>query len=129
MRRGMILVHLHVVRRLRMRLCCAVLRGSLSLLLLLNARGDSLVERRVLQVHRWHEWSSELLLGDEWVQLGLLRRPSLKGIDSQQAAHKVDERNPVVQFCSGKLDGISGESRKQNTDLAPPPLASYSSLA
>lgn len=68
MRRTMILVHLHVVCGLGMRcLGCPLLARSLSLLLLLNARGNRLIERGVLQVHRWHEGASKLLLGDEWM--------------------------------------------------------------
>lgn len=107
MRRGVVLIHLHVVRSLRMRrLCCPLLTGGLGLLLLLDTRCDSLVERRVLQVHRRHEGASELLLGDEWVQLGLLRRPSLKRVDRQQPAHEVNECNPVVQFYPDWLGEI-----------------------
>lgn len=97
--RSVVLVHLHVVRRLRMCcLCCSLLTGSLGLLLLLYARCDSFVERCVLQVHRWYKRTSELLLGDERVQLGLLRGPSLKRVDRQQATHEVNECDPVVQL-------------------------------
>lgn len=73
--RSMLLVwvHLHRVCGLCLSsLSSPLFASSLSLLLLLDSGGDSLVDGRVLQVHRRHEWTSKLLLGDEGVQLGLL---------------------------------------------------------
>jgi hypothetical protein len=67
------LIHLHGVGILRMRsLGRSLFAGSLGTLLLLNTWGG-LAGSRVLEVHRWHERSGELLLGDERVQFGLLR--------------------------------------------------------
>lgn len=110
--RGVVLIHLHVVRRLRMRrLCGPLLTRSLGLLLLLDARCDSLVERRVLQVHWWYEGTSELLLGDEGMQLGLLWGPPLERVDRQQTTHEVNECNAVVQLYTDWL-GDSPVSRK-----------------
>jgi hypothetical protein len=37
------------------------------------------------------------------VQFGLLGRPSLERVDRQQAADKVDECHPVVEFCKAKM--------------------------
>lgn len=80
--RLMELVHLYRVGILHLsRLCCSLFAGSLSLLLLLNTRSDGLVERRVLQVHWRHKRPGELLLSDKRMQLGLLGRPPLQGID------------------------------------------------
>lgn len=73
LRWSMELVHLHGIGILRMRrLSCSLFASSFGLLLLLNPR-SWLIGRRILEIHWWHEWPSELLLGDERVQLGLLR--------------------------------------------------------
>jgi hypothetical protein len=80
-------IHLHRVRSLCLhRLClrclsCSLLASSFRLLLLLDTWSNGLVDSCVLQIHWGNEWTSELLLCDEWVQFGLLGRPSLKGID------------------------------------------------
>lgn len=105
MGRCVVLIHLHVVRVLRMRcLCCTLLTGSLGLLLLLDTRCNSLVERRVLQIHRWYKRTSELLLGDERVQLRLLRGPPLQRVDRQETTHEVNECNPIVQLYTDWSD-------------------------
>jgi hypothetical protein len=46
--------------------------GGLGTLLLLNAWGG-LAGSRIFEIHGWHERPGELLLGNEWVQFGLLR--------------------------------------------------------
>lgn len=67
------LVHLHGIGILRMRrLSCSLFASGFGLLLLLNPR-SWLIGRRILEIHWWHEWPRELLLGDKRVQLGLLR--------------------------------------------------------
>lgn len=75
MRLWVVLVHLHGVGCLGCRLCMRrpLLTRVFGCLLLLNSRRNSLVERGILQVHRWYEGSGELLLCDERMQLGLLR--------------------------------------------------------
>lgn len=79
--------------------------GSFSLLLLLNTGSDGLVWRRIFQVHGRHKRTRELLLSDEGVQLGLLRRPALERVDCEQTPYKVDECYPVVElYDNGKLD-------------------------
>ena len=73
--RSMLLVwvHLHRVCGLCLSsLGSPLFASGLSLLLLLDTGGDGLVNGRILQVHRRHEWTSKLLLSDERVQLGLL---------------------------------------------------------
>ena len=107
-------------------LCCSLLTSSLSLLLLLDAGSNSLVERRVLQVHRRYEWTRELLLGDEGVQLGLLGRPSLKRVDRKKTPDKVNECNPVVQFCRDKLENQSSVLIHEEPYLAQSHFASCS---
>jgi hypothetical protein len=107
----LILVHLHGIGGLR---CSVLLRlglnlGSLGslplfadglrLLLLLNARCWWSSGRRRLEIHGWHKRLCELLLRDEWMQLGLLWRPALQRIDMKQATNKVDEGNAIVKLC------------------------------
>jgi hypothetical protein len=106
---GMVLSHLHGIRRLSSglglclgclgRLCRALLTSGFCLLLLLYPRCNTFVERRVLQIHGWDKWTSELLLSDKRMQLCLLRGPSLKRIDLQQTAHKVDKGNAIIDLC------------------------------
>ena len=80
MGRGMLLVwiHLHRVRSLCLhRLCLrslssSLLASSFRLLLLLDTWSNGLVDSCVLQVHWGNEWTSKLLLCDEWMQFGLL---------------------------------------------------------
>jgi hypothetical protein len=67
------LVHLHGVGILHMRcLGRSLFAGGLGTLLLLNAWGG-LAGSRIFEIHGWHERPGELLLGNEWVQFGLLR--------------------------------------------------------
>jgi hypothetical protein len=106
---GVVLSHLHRIRRLSSRLglclgclsclCRPLFTSSFCLLLLLYARRNTLVECRKFQVHGRDKWSSELLLSDERMQLCLLWGPSLKRIDLQQTAHKVDKGNAVIDLC------------------------------
>ena len=82
------LIHLHRVRILRRGLCLGRLGRPLltcrfRLLLLLDSRGDRFAEGRVFQVHRRHKGSRELLLSNEGMQFGLLRRPPLERVDGQ----------------------------------------------
>lgn len=73
LRRSMELVHLHGIGILRMRrLSCSLFASGFGLLLLLNPR-SRLIGCRILEIHWWHEWPRELLLGDKRVQLSLLR--------------------------------------------------------
>lgn len=82
-------------------LCGSLLAESLGLLLLLYTRWWRLA-RCIFQIHRRHEWLCELGLCDEWMQLRLLRRPSLERIDIEQSSDKVDECDAVVHFCLGQ---------------------------
>ncbi len=100
MRRRVVLIHLHCIRTLcgGLSMGCSLLTRSFRLLLLLDTWWDSLVQRSILQVHWWHEWSSELLLCDEGMQLGLLGRPALERVDGQQTTDEVNESNTVIDL-------------------------------
>ena len=107
----LILVHLHGIGGLRcsILLCLGLNLGSLGslplfadglrLLLLLNARCWWSSGSRRLEIHGWHKRLCELLLRDEWMQLGLLWRPALQRVDVKQATNKVDEGNAIVKLC------------------------------
>lgn len=104
-----ILIHLHVgVCRV---LCCLSLLCSKSLLLLLSPLLGHALEALLLldargwraagarfQRHWWHEWASELGLRDEWVKLGLRRRPSFQRVEVEQSLRKINKSGSVGHF-------------------------------
>jgi hypothetical protein len=107
----LVLIHLHGVGRLRRSILLrlglnlgslgslSLLANGLGLLLLLNSRGRGSSRRRSLEVHRWYKGLRKFLLRDKWMQLGLLRRPTLQGVYVEQTSDKVDEGNTVVELC------------------------------
>lgn len=59
---------------------CLLLAHRLGLLLLLYTGCRRMTAGSSLEIHWWHKRAGELLLCDEGMHLGLLWRPSLKGI-------------------------------------------------
>ena len=74
---GRLGLHLCGVRGLR-----TLFAERFGLLLLLNARSGRLAGWVRLGIGRRHERGGKLLLRDEWMKLGLLRRPSLERVDA-----------------------------------------------
>lgn len=65
-----------LLRKLSLGLLRTLLAERFGLLLLLGTWGRRSVAAAGFDVHRWDEWTSELLLCDERMELGLLWRPS-----------------------------------------------------
>lgn len=86
----------------RVRLClsglCPLLAQCFSLLLLLGAWRRRPIQRARLQIHGRHERTSELLLGDEWVELGLLRGPTFQRVDVEKTPNEIDKGDSVIHF-------------------------------
>lgn len=109
---GMIWSHLHGISRLSSRLRLCLLRrlsglgrlllslfvGGLRGLLLLKPRSRCFVEVSVFEIRRGHKRPRKLLLRDKRMQLCLLGRPSLQGIDLQESPNKVNECDPIIEF-------------------------------
>lgn len=81
----------------------ALLAKSFRLLLLVCPWCWRSIQGARLKVHRWHKWSSVLLLRNEWVQLRLLWRPPFEGVNAQQASNKIDKGNSVIHFYTCQL--------------------------
>jgi hypothetical protein len=107
MGRLLVLVHLYRIGRLCCCLCLSLCLRSLCspllanrfrMLLLLDTWSRCFAGRGRFEIHGRHEWLCELLLRDKRVQFCLLRRPTFQRIDIEQAAYKVDKRDPIVDF-------------------------------